>query len=71
MSNKSVEISQIEASLHIVYTAFCEKCGKDKDHYDQEPNSFSQSLYKEGWRIIETANEPYLACPSCAEKILK
>lgn len=66
--SKSIEISQIEASLLITYTAFCEKCGKDKDEYHDSAENFSRQLHNAGWRVIETGNKVQLRCPECAKQ---
>ena len=69
--SKSVEVSQIEDSLLVSHTAFCEKCGKEKESVLNEPNGFAQFLYKEGWRMLETGTSPLLICSNCADKYLK
>ena len=70
MASTSVEIAQIQESLLVTHTAYCEKCAKESESVMNEPNTFSQFLYKNGWRMLETGGDPLLICPACAEKYI-
>ena len=64
MGKSSVQITQIEECLEVVYTAFCEGCGIDRSNNVHE-GTFAKDLHYEGWRCNDDGE---LFCPDCAKK---
>jgi hypothetical protein len=64
MSKQSIEIGQIEESLEVVYTAFCEGCS-DSISDNTHESSFAKKLHEKGWRVN---NDGDLQCPDCIKK---
>jgi hypothetical protein len=65
MSTKSLQISQIEECLGVVYTAVCDQCGVDQSDNTDE-TAFAAKLYDLGWRRNDNG---VLFCPTCAPKV--